>query len=262
MTRTESRSARTRSRMTGLRNGPSRSAWRACENAGCLSRSATRVRKRQSPPGRAPCAHRRNAGASRKGPHRRRREIRLAQSAVGSTAREGVWSNVRDTLAGEDPRWRLAMVLGLPASRPPSAVGLPATCIQFRTAVIAASARSRAPRRRSELFDAAPNPYLVLDADLVVCHANRAYLRLTGRSREELLGRYILETFPDTPGRRREMDHRPGRRRHRVDALPLHAGAHPAAEQPGDGDRDPGVRPFPRSGTAERAAAQGARPRT
>ncbi|MEU0243186.1 SpoIIE family protein phosphatase [Streptomyces sp. NPDC006235] len=51
-----------------------------------------------------------------------------------------------------------------------------------------------------ELFDAAPNPYLVLDADLVVCHANRAYLRVTGRSREELVGRYILEAFPDTPG--------------------------------------------------------------
>ncbi|MGW0472783.1 PP2C family protein-serine/threonine phosphatase [Streptomyces coeruleorubidus] len=51
-----------------------------------------------------------------------------------------------------------------------------------------------------ELFDAAPNPYLVLDADLVVCHANRAYLQATGRSREELAGRHILEAFPDTPG--------------------------------------------------------------
>ncbi|MEU4464626.1 SpoIIE family protein phosphatase [Streptomyces sp. NPDC024017] len=51
-----------------------------------------------------------------------------------------------------------------------------------------------------ELFDAAPNPYLVLDADLVVCHANRAYLRVAGRNREELVGRYILEAFPDTPG--------------------------------------------------------------
>lgn len=50
-----------------------------------------------------------------------------------------------------------------------------------------------------ELFDAAPNPYLVLDADLVVRYANRAYLRVTGRTREELAGRYILEAFPDTP---------------------------------------------------------------
>ncbi|WP_369243777.1 PP2C family protein-serine/threonine phosphatase [Streptomyces sp. R41] len=50
-----------------------------------------------------------------------------------------------------------------------------------------------------ELFDAAPNPYLVLDADLVVRYANRAYLRVTGRTREELAGRYILEVFPDTP---------------------------------------------------------------
>lgn len=50
-----------------------------------------------------------------------------------------------------------------------------------------------------ELFDAAPNPYLVLDADLVIHHANRAYLRATGRTREELAGRCILEAFPDTP---------------------------------------------------------------
>ncbi|MGA5356887.1 PAS domain-containing protein [Streptomyces purpurascens] len=50
-----------------------------------------------------------------------------------------------------------------------------------------------------ELFDVAPNPYLVLDADLVVCHANRAYLQVTGRSREELAGRYILEAFPGAP---------------------------------------------------------------
>lgn len=49
-----------------------------------------------------------------------------------------------------------------------------------------------------ELFDAAPNPYLVLDADLVVRYANRAYLRVSGRTREELAGRYILEAFPDT----------------------------------------------------------------
>ncbi|GCB44941.1 PP2C family protein-serine/threonine phosphatase [Streptomyces sp. NL15-2K] len=50
-----------------------------------------------------------------------------------------------------------------------------------------------------ELFDAAPNPYLVLDADLVVRYANRAYLQVTGRTREGLVGRYILEAFPDTP---------------------------------------------------------------
>ncbi|MEU6178803.1 PP2C family protein-serine/threonine phosphatase [Streptomyces coeruleorubidus] len=51
-----------------------------------------------------------------------------------------------------------------------------------------------------ELFDAAPNPYLVLDADLVVRHANRAYLQVIGRTREELTGRYVLEAFPDAPG--------------------------------------------------------------
>ncbi|MGW0371199.1 PP2C family protein-serine/threonine phosphatase [Streptomyces coeruleorubidus] len=51
-----------------------------------------------------------------------------------------------------------------------------------------------------ELFDAAPNPYLVLDADLVVRHANRAYLQVIGRTRGELAGRHILEAFPDAPG--------------------------------------------------------------
>jgi PAS domain S-box-containing protein len=50
-----------------------------------------------------------------------------------------------------------------------------------------------------ELFDAAPNPYLVLDADLVIHYANRAYLQVTGLTREELVGRYILEAFPETP---------------------------------------------------------------
>ncbi|WP_031487533.1 PP2C family protein-serine/threonine phosphatase [Streptomyces bicolor] len=50
-----------------------------------------------------------------------------------------------------------------------------------------------------ELFDAAPNPYLVLDADLVIRYANRAYLQVTGRTRDELVGRYVLEAFPDTP---------------------------------------------------------------
>ncbi|MFD5848239.1 PP2C family protein-serine/threonine phosphatase [Streptomyces chartreusis] len=50
-----------------------------------------------------------------------------------------------------------------------------------------------------ELFDAAPDPYLVLDADLVIRYANRAYLQITGRTREELVGRYFSKTFPDTP---------------------------------------------------------------
>ncbi|OUD04002.1 PP2C family protein-serine/threonine phosphatase [Streptomyces swartbergensis] len=50
-----------------------------------------------------------------------------------------------------------------------------------------------------ELFDAAPNPYLVLDAGLVIRYANRSYLQVTGRSREELAGRSILGAFPDTP---------------------------------------------------------------
>lgn len=50
-----------------------------------------------------------------------------------------------------------------------------------------------------ELFDAAPNSYLVLDADLVIRYANRSYLQVTGVTREELVGRSIFEAFPETP---------------------------------------------------------------
>ncbi|MGV9351815.1 PAS domain-containing protein, partial [Streptomyces spiralis] len=35
-------------------------------------------------------------------------------------------------------------------------------------------------------FDATPSPYLVLDTDLVIRYANRAYLQATRRTGEEL----------------------------------------------------------------------------
>ncbi|MFE7953034.1 PP2C family protein-serine/threonine phosphatase [Streptomyces sp. NPDC057426] len=49
------------------------------------------------------------------------------------------------------------------------------------------------------LFTATPSPYLVLSPDLVIVDVNEAYLRATGRSREELLGRPLFEAFPDNP---------------------------------------------------------------
>jgi PAS domain S-box-containing protein len=60
------------------------------------------------------------------------------------------------------------------------------------------------PVTRSEidyaaLFAATPSPYLVLDPDLMIIDANRAYLRATGRSHEDLVGQYVFDAFPANP---------------------------------------------------------------
>lgn len=49
------------------------------------------------------------------------------------------------------------------------------------------------------LFDSAPSPYLVLDADLVIVAVNEAYLAATATDRHALLGWPIFEAFPDNP---------------------------------------------------------------
>jgi signal transduction histidine kinase len=49
------------------------------------------------------------------------------------------------------------------------------------------------------LFDAAPSPCLVLDANLVIVAVNEAYLAATATDRSALLGRLIFEAFPDNP---------------------------------------------------------------
>ncbi|MER5969851.1 SpoIIE family protein phosphatase [Streptomyces sp. NPDC002055] len=49
------------------------------------------------------------------------------------------------------------------------------------------------------LFAATPSPYLVLNPDLVIVAVNQAYLAATGREREELIGRYVFDAFPDNP---------------------------------------------------------------
>ncbi|MEV0690791.1 SpoIIE family protein phosphatase [Streptomyces sp. NPDC050388] len=49
------------------------------------------------------------------------------------------------------------------------------------------------------LFAATPSPYLVLDPGLMVADVNEAYLRVTGRTREEMTGRYLFEVHPDNP---------------------------------------------------------------
>ena len=49
------------------------------------------------------------------------------------------------------------------------------------------------------LFNASPNPYMVVDRELRFVAANAAYLSTTARRLEDLLGRHILEVFPDDP---------------------------------------------------------------
>lgn len=49
------------------------------------------------------------------------------------------------------------------------------------------------------LFAATPSPYLVLGPDLVIVEVNEAYLKATGRTRDDLLGQHIFDAFPDNP---------------------------------------------------------------
>ncbi len=49
------------------------------------------------------------------------------------------------------------------------------------------------------VFDAAPVCCLVLDRDLTIVAVNRAYLRATMTEREGLIGRKMLDAFPDNP---------------------------------------------------------------
>ncbi|KEO61699.1 PAS domain-containing protein [Thioclava indica] len=49
------------------------------------------------------------------------------------------------------------------------------------------------------LYGAAPSPYVLLDPDLRMVWANEAYLEVTGRPREALIGRVLTEEFPAPP---------------------------------------------------------------
>jgi serine phosphatase RsbU (regulator of sigma subunit) len=49
------------------------------------------------------------------------------------------------------------------------------------------------------LFAAAPSPCLVLTPDLIIVDVNQAYLEATGCERDDLLGQYIFDAFPDNP---------------------------------------------------------------
>ncbi|TYC66721.1 PAS domain S-box protein [Streptomyces sp. CB01881] len=49
------------------------------------------------------------------------------------------------------------------------------------------------------VFQAVPSPMLVMTRGLVMVDANEAYLKVSGRSREELIGRNVFDVFPDNP---------------------------------------------------------------
>ncbi|WP_050515492.1 PAS domain-containing protein [Streptomyces rimosus] len=51
----------------------------------------------------------------------------------------------------------------------------------------------------SQLFLVTAAPYVVLDANLRIQAANPAYLRATGRSRDDLVGAFLFDAFPDNP---------------------------------------------------------------
>ncbi|MEN6341848.1 MAG: PAS domain S-box protein [Methanospirillum sp.] len=49
------------------------------------------------------------------------------------------------------------------------------------------------------LFESGPGLYMVLDPDLFIVAASDAYLAATLTSRDEIVGKYVFEVFPDNP---------------------------------------------------------------
>ena len=45
-------------------------------------------------------------------------------------------------------------------------------------------------------FERLPTPFTVLDRDFVYVEANAAYLKMTERTRDTVVGRYIFDAFP------------------------------------------------------------------
>ena len=49
------------------------------------------------------------------------------------------------------------------------------------------------------VFDAAPNAYMIVDRAFCYVAVNAAYLAVTHRRREELIGRRLMDVFPHDP---------------------------------------------------------------
>ena len=77
----------------------------------------------------------------------------------------------------------------------------------------------------SQIFGKAPNPYVILDDQFVIMEMNEAYLDVTMRKREEIVGRNMFDAFPSEAGSeseqmlRRSLEH--ALRTGEVDVLPL-----------------------------------------
>ncbi|MBJ7453605.1 MAG: GAF domain-containing protein, partial [Blastococcus sp.] len=55
-------------------------------------------------------------------------------------------------------------------------------------------------RDYAAVFAALPTAYLVMSPDLTIVEANPAYQSLLGRTRDELIGRYVFDVFPPAAG--------------------------------------------------------------
>lgn len=50
------------------------------------------------------------------------------------------------------------------------------------------------------VFQALPGAVALLTPELVYADVNEAYLSMSGRTRDQLIGRYVFDVFPDNPG--------------------------------------------------------------
>lgn len=64
---------------------------------------------------------------------------------------------------------------------------------------VQARAVEKRPVDYARLFDASPTPFLVLDRNLHIVTANRAYLESTGRTLQDIVGRWVWDAFPTDP---------------------------------------------------------------
>ncbi|WP_419666768.1 PP2C family protein-serine/threonine phosphatase [Streptomyces sp. 2-1] len=51
----------------------------------------------------------------------------------------------------------------------------------------------------AKVFQALPSPTMLLAPDLTIISANRAYVQISGRGLDELVGRFLFDVFPDSP---------------------------------------------------------------
>ena len=51
-----------------------------------------------------------------------------------------------------------------------------------------------------QIFDKVPNPYVILDDQFVIVEMNDAYLQVTMRRRDDIIGRNMFDAFPSEAG--------------------------------------------------------------